>query len=106
MMTFLLEERANDIRSRNYCRKIVQRLHEQLEQYGIGDIIIRHNRGRSIDTSKVMCDYYEYLDGNESRKTEFCGEYMTNYSWGEDRVIGLLQMHNAEHLDQELRSGT
>jgi hypothetical protein len=106
MLTYLWEERANDARSRNYCRKIVQRLHERLEQYGIGDIIIRHNRGRSLDTSKVMCDYYEYLEGKESRKTEFCGEYMTNYSWGEDRLIELLQLKDAEHSTQELRSGT
>ena len=35
----------------------------------------------SIDTSKVICDYYEYL---KVGKPQFYGEYMSQYSWAEE----------------------
>jgi two-component SAPR family response regulator len=90
MLTYLWEDRPDDDKSRNLCRKVVQRLHKQLDEHNIGDIILRHNRGRSLDVSKVSCDYYQYLDGSEERKNEFHGEYMTNYSWAEDTLATLL----------------
>jgi hypothetical protein len=91
MLTFLWEDRPNNISSRNYCRKVVQRLHDRLEEYGIGDIILSHRRGKSLDTSRIVCDYYQYLEGRASRRAEFRGEYMTNYSWAEETLAGLLQ---------------
>jgi two-component SAPR family response regulator len=90
MITYLWEDRPDDDKSRNLCRKVVQRLHKQLEEWGIGDIVIRHNRGRSLDVSKVDCDYYEYLNGNQEGKNEFSGVYMANYSWGEETLAALL----------------
>jgi two-component SAPR family response regulator len=90
MITYLWEDRPDDDKSRNLCRKVMQRLHNQLEEQGIGDILLRHNRGRSLDVEKVTCDYYEYLDGREERKHEFHGEYMTNYSWAEETLATLL----------------
>jgi two-component SAPR family response regulator len=90
MITYLWEDRPDDEKSRNLCRKVVQRLHTRLRENGIDDIILRHNRGRSLDVSKVSCDYYQYLEGNEERKNEFHGEYMTNYSWAEDTLATLI----------------
>jgi two-component SAPR family response regulator len=90
MITYLWEDRPDDEKSRNLCRKVVQRLHARLKENGIDDIILRHNRGRSLDVSKVNCDYYQYLQGNEERRNEFHGEYMTNYSWAEDTLATLL----------------
>jgi two-component SAPR family response regulator len=90
MITYLWEDRPDDDKSRNLCRKVVQRLHNQLEKWGIDDIIIRQNRGRSLDVSKVECDYYQYLNGNKEGKNEFSGVYMANYSWGEETLGALL----------------
>jgi two-component SAPR family response regulator len=90
MITYLWEDRPDDDKSRNLCRKVIQRLHNQLKEQGIDYILLRHNRGRSLDISKVTCDYYEYLDGSEEPKHEFYGEYMTNYSWAEETLATLL----------------
>jgi two-component SAPR family response regulator len=90
MITYLWEDRPDDEKSRNLCRKVVQRLHNRLRENGIEDIILRHNRGRSLDVSKVSCDYYQYLQGSEERVNEFHGEYMTNYSWAEDTLATLI----------------
>jgi two-component SAPR family response regulator len=91
MITYLWEDRPDDDKSRNLCRKVVQRLHNQLVEWGIEDIIIRHNRGRSLNVNQVECDYYQYLEGNKKRRAEFCGMYMTNYSWAEETLGTLLE---------------
>jgi two-component SAPR family response regulator len=90
IVTYLWEDRPDDDKSRNLCRKVVQRLHRQLEEWGIDDIVIRHNRGRSLDVSKVQCDYYQYLEGNAEEKSRFHGVYMANYSWAEETLASLL----------------
>lgn len=91
-LTYLWEDKPDNDSNRSLCRKVMQRLHNNLEQYGIDDIIVRHSRGRSLETSKVACDYYQYLDeGNEEGKPAFYGEYMTNYSWAEETLSRLLE---------------
>lgn len=89
MLTYLWEDRPDSDASRSLCRKVASRLHKCLEQIGADDIIIRHKRGRSLDTEKVECDLYRYLEGKKDGKETFCGEYMTNYSWAEE-TLGML----------------
>lgn len=90
ILTYLWEDKPDTDSSRSLCRKVIQRLHSNLEEYGIDDIIVRHSRGRSLDAGKVTCDYYDYLDGKEAAVRAFCGEYMTNYSWAEDTLSRLV----------------
>lgn len=82
MLTYLWEDKPDTDSSRSLCRKVMQRLHSNLEENGVGDIIERHTRGRSLRVDKVRCDYYEYLQG----KRRFSGEYMSNYSWAEETL--------------------
>lgn len=89
-LTYLWEDRPDNDSNRSLCRKVTQRLHNNLEQYGIDDIVVRHGRGRSLEMSKVTCDYYQYLEGNEEGRQAFFGEYMTNYSWAEETLSRLL----------------
>lgn len=37
----------------------------------------------ALDTSKVDCDYYNFLRGDRSAFNSYRGEYMTQYSWAE-----------------------
>lgn len=90
MLTYLWEDRPDTDTNRSLCRKVVQRLHSNLEQNGIGDIIERHTRGRSLKVDRVRCDYYEYLEGKEEGKRAFLGEYMSNYSWAEETLSRIL----------------
>lgn len=83
MLSYLWEEKPDDDSSRSLCRKVIQRLQSNLSQYGIEDILIRHSRGRSLDLSKISCDYYLYMDGPKENRPAFNGEYMSNYSWAE-----------------------
>lgn len=101
ILTYLWEDRPDDDSSRSLCRKVIQRLHNNLRQYGIEDILIRHSRGRSLDLNRVNCDYYLYLDGSPGNRPAFAGEYMTNYSWSEETLSRLLKMERNEKRMQD-----
>ena len=70
-------------------RKLAMSLKNTLESYGIADILVNTRGTRNIDTSKLKCDYYEYLAGNPEYRSAFSNAYMSGYSWGE-YTLGLL----------------
>ncbi|MDO4331667.1 MAG: response regulator [Eubacteriales bacterium] len=90
ILTYLWEDKPDTDSNRSLCRKVIQRLHNTLEEYGIGEIVLRHSRGRSLDRTKVDCDYYRWLEGKNGEEQKFLGEYMTNYGWGEETLSRLL----------------
>ena len=64
-------------------------LEKGLQQAGIDDILVASNGVRSLDISKISCDYYEFLNGNPEYIPMFQGMYMTNYTWAEERAAFL-----------------
>ena len=70
-------------------RKLAMNLKRTLESYGITDLLIARNGSRCIDVNKVLCDYYEFLAGNEEFARSFHNAYMTGYSWSE-MTLGVL----------------
>lgn len=58
------------------------------------DVIVREYNSLSVDTSKIDCDYYRCLDGNEEAERTYFGEYMSAYEWAE---------HIAGYLDRRLQ---
>jgi len=55
-----------------------------LSRVGFSDIIIHTRNDYSINTAKLDCDYYRYLNGEASAVSLYNGEFMLQYSWGED----------------------
>ena len=45
---------------------------------------------RRIIPEYIGCDLYDYLSGNEEYAGLFKGSYLTDYSWGEMTLNGLL----------------
>lgn len=62
---------------------IISSLRHTLKDYGVEDILIRSRNHTSIDTTKVLCDVYEFYDGKATALNLYQGEYMANYSWAE-----------------------
>jgi PAS domain S-box-containing protein len=89
-VNFLWEDEAADKqRASARYRKLAMGLKRTLEKYGIEDIVLNHNGIRSVDTSAIRCDYYEYLAGNEKYRQAFHNAYMSDYSWGEETLSSL-----------------
>jgi len=60
-------------------------------EYGAKDIIVRQWNSLAVDTSKVKCDYYDFLKSKSNDMMKFSGEYMSNYSWAEYTTGYLIQ---------------
>lgn len=71
----------------SYIRNLRSDLKTTFEQLGIGDALVRIGGNMGVNMDKIDCDYYEYLEGN---KELFRGEYMKQYSFGEDTLATLM----------------
>ena len=85
-ISFLWEdEPANTVTLSRY-RKVALRLKNTLEEYGISDVVESVDGKRRIVMEKVECDLYQYLSGKPEYAQLFKGNYLTNYSWGENTL--------------------
>jgi len=86
----LFEDEEYDRNGQKKLSKAVRGLEQDLEQSNVKNLFIREKDGYRINKNIVSCDLYKYLD--EDNKSLFHGEYMEQYSWGED--------FKAIHFDQ------
>lgn len=82
-ISFLWEEDPVNAVTLSRYRKVVLRLKNTLEEYGILDVIETVDGKRRIVPERIRCDLYEYLSGREEHAQLFKGSYLTNYSWAE-----------------------
>lgn len=60
---------------------IIRSLRDTLEKYGVGDILELKRGSMRVRTELIDCDLYRFLDGDPRAVNQFCGEYMSAYSW-------------------------
>ena len=87
-----LWENDEDQKNQNYIHQLFRDLRQSLEAVGAEDVFERNNYYYSLNSEKLDCDYYSYL---KTGKPEFHGEYMSQYSWGEE-TCGLLWEKRSE----------
>lgn len=76
-----------DEQKRSYYNQLRGDLIQTFENLGIGECLKVSRGSLAIVRDAVECDYYDYLDGK--RSVPPC-EYMTQYSFGEVTLSGLL----------------
>ena len=74
---------------RSYFGNLLSDLSKTLKEYDCEDIVIRRRGQIGIDTTKIECDYYRWLEGDPKARDAFKGEYMSQYSWGEFTLASL-----------------
>lgn len=67
----------------------LRRLRDSLEKYGLDDLLISTVHGQVANTDLFDCDFYEWKDGATGFRSQFEGELLSEYSWGE-QLIGEL----------------
>ncbi len=85
-----LWENDNNTDHGSYLQNLMSDLNKTFSEYRCRDILLRRYGSVGIDTAKIDCDYYEYLNGNPAAVNAFRGEYMTQYSWGERTLASLM----------------
>ena len=73
--------------SRPYFSQLRKDLISTFERYGVSEVLRISRSQMGIEREQVACDYYDYLDGKNSKKPS---EYMTQYSFGELTLGGLM----------------
>ena len=82
----LFPEACSDKKNGTYLRQIALSLKNDLAEAGYPEVLIRSKDSYAVDTSRLSCDYYDYLEnGGDAYK----GEFMNQYSWAEEYIYGL-----------------
>ncbi len=89
MFAVLFGDSVYDHGKQAYLTNIIRDLQDSLRAVGIGEILVRRYNSYAVDTTKFTCDLYEYDKGNIAALNAFHGEYMVQYSWGEDTLATL-----------------
>ncbi|MDL2214293.1 response regulator [Clostridia bacterium OttesenSCG-928-O13] len=79
----LYEDRAYTLSVQRQLQTVIHTLLKTMKEAGCGDMIVRTYNNISIDTSKIDCDYYRFIEGDAKAVNGYAGEYMANYSWAE-----------------------
>lgn len=95
----LWEDKSFSSSSASCYRKVLCRLLQTLDEAGVANILRVYTRGRAIDKSAVDCDYYSYLNGEREVIRKWNGEYMSNYSWGEETLAWLTENRKRYYSD-------
>lgn len=90
LISVLWEGRPDTESVRSQLRSLITDLRTTFRDLGENAIIIKQRDLIAVDPTRVDCDYYRFLAGDQGAAKAFRGEYMTNYSWGET-TLGALQ---------------
>ena len=60
-----------------------------LANIGAEKVLCQEGYNYRIDTTRINCDYHKFL---KTGKPQFCGEYMSQYSWAEETLSRLLEI--------------
>ena len=81
LRSVLWEDADTDRNTNSYLSKLMKDLFNTLNKYNLESIIIRDWNTYALDTTKVSCDYYDYLNNNIQGIRAYNVEYMSQYSW-------------------------
>ena len=76
-----LWEEGDDARKMNYFYQLVDDLRYSLRNADAESVLVKNGNNYAVDVKQLDCDYLKYL---RTGKPEFCGEYMSQYSWAEE----------------------
>lgn len=68
----------------------LKRLKQALEAESLSELLLSTPRGQMLNVAMVDCDYYSWKENNAENGGKFEGEFLSEYSWGEYILAGLL----------------
>lgn len=86
----LWENRDDDEALQSQLRKVISDLKKTLESIGFENVLIKSRGYVAILPDYFECDYYNFLNNISDSHSQFNGEYMNQYSWGEN-TLGYLE---------------
>lgn len=79
----LWEDKSGGESQKSYLRTAITELKATLGEAGIKDILIKKYNSLAVDSSKIDCDSYRFLNGDPQAVNSYRHDYMPAYSWAE-----------------------
>ena len=89
LYSVLWEDRTFDNEHMKVYFNAVRRLRDNLQKEGLEELLVGTARGKMINTSMFDCDYNAWRDGRANKDEHFEGEFLSEYSWGEEILAEL-----------------
>lgn len=67
----------------------LHRLKDSLAAQDLSGLLRSTTRGQLVNTDLFECDYYAWLDGNGTEREKYNGEFLTEYTWGENLLANM-----------------
>ena len=71
---------------KSYIGALIMDLKKTLKKVGVEDALYHGRNEYRLNTEMVYCDYYEFMKGNPEAINSYRGEFMSQYSWGEEYI--------------------
>ena len=91
LISVLWGDHADSARYGNNLRNLIVDIKRTLNDLQILNFFIAEYNNFRINPEVIKCDYYDFLDGDSKAIHSYAGEFMGQYSWGEE-VSAFLEM--------------
>ena len=96
ILAALWEDKEITVSLENYLRNLVSDLRQVLKEFKADDVMMKKKGMIRIVPELVDCDYYRWIEGDPVAINAFGGEYMSQYSWGEATLAGIMSRNVQE----------
>ena len=86
LMSILWEDGEDSDSDKSYLRSLISDLKKTLASIGAEDILIKKYNQIGIDTRRLECDYYDFLEGKLEAVEQYTGQFMIQYPWAEYEI--------------------
>lgn len=100
-ISYLWPEREADTGTQSLYRMTWKRMMDALDNVGVSDIILTSDNRRYIKTDEIDCDLYRILSGDRQEAKKYCGRYLQEYPWAEERNSQLYWMLKGKEIESE-----
>lgn len=77
----LWEDRTYDRGMQKQLDTNIRSLRETLRGYGVDELLDTSRGTLRVDTKRIVCDLYQFLEGDPDAVQSYRGEYMSAYPW-------------------------
>lgn len=86
----LYDDEMHEKNNKSDLRKCVADLNHSLEAIGAESIFVKGFNSYAINPKLISCDFYDWEKNEPYAIRAFHGEYMSQYSWAEETLAGLV----------------
>ena len=84
--SILFEDKPYD---KGYFHVILSELKQIMKEADVEDLLIKSYNSIAVDSDKIDCDYYRFLNGDAHAINSYHGDFLPDYAWAEFSIAHL-----------------